>query len=607
MNYKIYFRIANIVMLWLIFVVTVLAQTTEFTYQGRLNDNSVAANSNYDFEFRLYDAAAGGTLLGTQPRSGVAVANGVFTVRLDFGTQFTGAARFLEISVKPAGSASPFTTLAPRQPVTSTPYAIRSLNSGTADTATNSTQLGGVAANQFVQTNDARLTDSRNPLPGSAGYIQNRTTQQTAANFNISGSGTAGGTLSGNAVNTATQYNIGGARILTSAGINDTIVGIQAGEANPTGIANSFFGQQAGRNTTTGTRNSFFGQRAGVANIGGSDNAIFGQNAGSANTNGNQNSFFGSNAGASNVTGNDNSFFGRYAGFSNTTGGSNTFAGQYSGQANTNGIGNSFFGNSAGASNIGGDANTFVGFFAGKANTVGNSNVFVGNDTGADNTTGSNNTLLGTLANVGSGNLSYATAIGAGAEVTTNNTIVLGRPSDLVIIRGDLRLHGLGTAGGTALCRNASFEISNCSSSLRYKNNVKPFSFGLNLVNQLKPISFNWKDGGMADLGLGAEDVAAIEPLLINYNDKGEVEGVKYDRIGVVLLNAFKEQQTQIETQQKQTNEQNQIIKQQTKKINQQETRFYKQQTEIEVLKGLVCSQNPAAHLCQPKSEAPKR
>lgn len=56
----------------------------------------------------------------------------------------------------------------------------------------------------------------------------------------------------------------------------------------------------------------------------------------------------------------------------------------------------------------------------------------------------------------------------------------------------------------------------------------------------------------MLDMGLVAEEVAAFEPLLTTTNTKGEVEGVKYDRIGVVLVNAVKEQQSQIETQQKQ-------------------------------------------------------
>ena len=73
----------------------------------------------------------------------------------------------------------------------------------------------------------------------------------------------------------------------------------------------------------------------------------------------------------------------------------------------------------------------------------------------------------------------------------------------------------------------------------------------MNLVSRLHPITFNWKDGGMADLGFGAEDVAKVEPLLVTHNAKGEVEGVKYDRISAILVNAVKEQQEQIEKQNK--------------------------------------------------------
>lgn len=51
----------------------------------------------------------------------------------------------------------------------------------------------------------------------------------------------------------------------------------------------------------------------------------------------------------------------------------------------------------------------------------------------------------------------------------------------------------------------------------------------------------------MLDVGFGAEDVAKINPLFVTYNDKGEIEGVKYDRLSVVFVNGFKEQQAQIE------------------------------------------------------------
>ena len=45
----------------------------------------------------------------------------------------------------------------------------------------------------------------------------------------------------------------------------------------------------------------------------------------------------------------------------------------------------------------------------------------------------------------------------------------------------------------------------------------------------------------MRDVGFGAEDVAAIDPRLAVFNEAGEVEGVKYDRLTTVLVNAVKE------------------------------------------------------------------
>ncbi len=115
---------------------------------------------------------------------------------------------------------------------------------------------------------------------------------------------------------------------------------------------------------------------------------------------------------------------------------------------------------------------------------------------------------------------------------------------------GVVHVNTLGAAGSTTLCRNASNQISTCSSSLRYKKDLQPFSRGLALLSQLKPITFKWKTDNSPDLGFGAEDIAAVEPLLVTRNDKGEVEGVKYDRITAVLVNAVKEQQEQIKRQQ---------------------------------------------------------
>jgi hypothetical protein len=94
-------------------------------------------------------------------------------------------------------------------------------------------------------------------------------------------------------------------------------------------------------------------------------------------------------------------------------------------------------------------------------------------------------------------------------------------------------------------------QLVSCSSSIRYKTNVNNYSPGLNLVSRLRPVSFNWKQGGIPDMGLIAEEVAEVEPLMVFHNEKGEVDGVKYDRVAVVLLNAVKEQQAEIRKQQR--------------------------------------------------------
>lgn len=120
---------------------TALAQGSAFTYQGKLTEAGNPANGNYDMQFKLFNTPTVGT--GTQQGStitnpSVQVAAGIFTVTLDFGSNvFDGTARYLEIGVRPAGSPNPYTVLSPRQQITSSPYAIQTLNAQ---------QLGGLPA-----------------------------------------------------------------------------------------------------------------------------------------------------------------------------------------------------------------------------------------------------------------------------------------------------------------------------------------------------------------------------------------------------------------------------------------------------------------------------
>jgi hypothetical protein len=104
---------------------------TGFTYQGKLIDGGVPANGTYDLQFKLFDALSSGSQVGgIVPVLGVTVTNGLFTVQLDFGNVFNGTALYLEIGVRLGGSSGAYTTLAPRQPLSPTPYALYTTQSG---------------------------------------------------------------------------------------------------------------------------------------------------------------------------------------------------------------------------------------------------------------------------------------------------------------------------------------------------------------------------------------------------------------------------------------------------------------------------------------------
>ena len=166
----------------------VSGQTGEFSYQGRLTEMGNPVTGTRFFRFTLFDEN-GAVIAGAVSEQTLQVNSGIFSATLDFGSPafFAGANRSLQIEVK-INIGDAYTLLNPRQPILSAPYSIRSL------LADDANRLGGTLANQFVLTNDSRLSDARQPLAGSGNYIQNSGAQQTA-NFNISGSGFIGGNL----------------------------------------------------------------------------------------------------------------------------------------------------------------------------------------------------------------------------------------------------------------------------------------------------------------------------------------------------------------------------------------------------------------------------
>lgn len=110
---------------------------TAFTYQGELLQSGVPANGSYDFLFRLYDAAAGGALVGTvMSANDLAVDGGLFAAELSPGPVLASDRQlWLEIGVRLGASSGPYTTLAPRQKLTLAPAAGYALGAAVADSA----------------------------------------------------------------------------------------------------------------------------------------------------------------------------------------------------------------------------------------------------------------------------------------------------------------------------------------------------------------------------------------------------------------------------------------------------------------------------------------
>jgi hypothetical protein len=101
------------------------AQPGAFAYQGQLTTADGPVNGTCDFDFSLWTAASGGTQIGTDTASGLAVSGGLFTAELDFGPgAFDGGARWLEVTVD-CGTGS--ATL-PRQQLTASPYSLTSFS-----------------------------------------------------------------------------------------------------------------------------------------------------------------------------------------------------------------------------------------------------------------------------------------------------------------------------------------------------------------------------------------------------------------------------------------------------------------------------------------------
>ncbi|MCM2322687.1 MAG: tail fiber domain-containing protein [Oligoflexia bacterium] len=215
-----------------------------------------------------------------------------------------------------------------------------------------------------------------------------------------------------------------------------------------------------------------------------------------------------------------------------------------------------------------GGSNTAIGNLAGVTSTVGN-----------ENKSGAQNTYLGADSGPGTATqLSNTTAIGYGARVTASNQVVIGNTSvTQTLLNGSV---GIGTTNpgttlqvagvispsadnthdlGTSSLRFKDIYAANNviqTSDARLKTDVKDSDLGLDFINDLRPVSYYWKEGDpRLHYGLIAQEAEVavskakrsaareneVKNVIVTHDDETDRYGVRYTELIAPIVKAIQE------------------------------------------------------------------
>ena len=319
------------------------------------------------------------------------------------------------------------------------------------------------------------------------------------------------------------------------------LIGHNAGSRLSTGKFNSMFGYEAGSNALSASSNLFLGHRAGYSNESGNDNVFIGIRTGYNMTGGYDNIFIGNLAGERSVGATHSTFIGNEAG-KNVSGDDNICIGDRTGY-NQYVTTNEFY------------ATTIVGIDAGR-NLTGNNNVCIGNGAGSSwggETTGHSNVFIGAGSGAGGsasklGDNNVCIGYNAGFGATGDDQLFIANNSTTTLIYGDFVAEEVLIDGDLTASTVTPSDIN-------LKTNILPIQSGLELLLTIGGYYFNW-NGKAEDefnfstdeqqLGIIAQEVEKVFPQMVKTNSRG-YKVVEYSKFSPIMVEAIKEQQSQIE------------------------------------------------------------
>ena len=298
----------------------------------------------------------------------------------------------------------------------------------------------------------------------------------SGGNYNTVVGDEAGTAITTGDANVAVGY---GALDANTTSTGDTAVGYLALSANVDTNNNTAVGYHAALLNSSGTANVAMGSTALDANTSGSNLTAIGFGALGANTTDSYGTAVGYNALTSNTTGTLNTAVGAFALQANNGAGGggdyNTAMGYAAMYTNTEGTHNTGLGYYANFTGLTGTYNTSIGYYASGLLSSGHYNTALGGHAGDALTTGSYNTCIGYQTDVSAIGAANQISIGSHVACTENSQVSIGQSGSAV--------------------RN-EFDTDNAwtqSSDVRKKKDIEDAVLGLDFVNDLRPVTYEWK------------------------------------------------------------------------------------------------------------------
>jgi trimeric autotransporter adhesin len=410
--------------------------------------------------------------------------------------------------------------------------------------------------------------------------------------------------------NTTGFFNVflgNSAGFMNQSGHRNVFIGYEAGYANNTRPYNTYIGSYAGRNST-GFENTYIGCLSGTMNSTGNDNTCLGFWSGYSNQSGDFNSILGSGAGLCNNGGDGNTIMGFLSGAGEiqTNNSYNSLFGFKAGYTINTGSNNVMIGSESGYSNISGTGNVFLGYKAGYNETASNKLYIANSNTSTplikgtfpntDLTFKASTIILDGTINGNLNTSSFAnnyfrissTSPGicgidlfrSGASYrdwriynTGGNFIIGVSTDDLATVVDKFQIDYMtGNVGIGSTSPGQKFDIYGgngrvesgyswlTSSDKRFKKNITTLDNALVNVKKMRGVRYDLNEekdtvqGQGKYIGFIAQEVEEVYDELVVEDHKG-YKSVAYDKVNAILVEAIKEQQTEIDELKKRLND----------------------------------------------------